>query len=160
MYRQILIAAIIALALAGCGEGLAPTADDGRTAFGGTIRFIPHDGWPPPDSVMDVRVIAFKKFPPEDIIQAVLSGDAYFVQNSIQYGVDSANYEIEIEEPPETLEYIAVALQFGGIYDWRAIGVYSSHDDFAPDSLHLEAGEVRMDINITVDFNNPPPQPF
>jgi hypothetical protein len=53
-----------------------------------------------------------------------------------------------------------VAQQFGGLYDWKVIGVFSDTEDFAPDGIFLEKGEKRMDIDITVDFSNEPPQPF
>jgi len=60
------------------------------------------------------------------------------------------------------LEYIAVAQQYGlNIFrDWRVVGVYASDSLWTPKALTLTRGERRMDVDITIDFRNPPPQPF
>jgi hypothetical protein len=162
MKKIVLLLIPMAVLIIACGEGLAPTDPESgdRTVFGGMIRFTPKDGWPPADSLNDLRVAAFKEFPPDDLLEAVLSGEAYFTQNSIEFYTDSAYYEIEVEDAPVNIEYIAVAQQYAGLYDWRVVGVYSSSADFSPESIFLEKGEKRLDIDINVDFTNLPPQPF
>ena len=51
----------MSLFLAGCDHGLAPPSENQRTAISGTITY---QNWPPADSLKDLRLVAFKEYPP------------------------------------------------------------------------------------------------
>ncbi len=149
-----------------CNGGLDPTALPPEARISGrlTIRG-GASSLPPRDSLYDLRVVAFRTIPRDSsIIAAVLDGQAYFTQTSV---LDSSQYSIAIpftEGTPEPLRlgYIAVAQQYGAnvFGDWRVVGVYSDDSLWTPKPVVLTRGEHRTDVDITIDFRNPPPQPF
>ena len=141
-----------------CDSGLKPQPEN-TSYVRGTIKYINStDNWPPVDSLKDLRVVAFKHFPPDNIIQEVLSGQAYYTNSSLPFYVDSSSFVLEIKDSPVELKYIAVAQQFGGIIDWLVVGVYSDNNDSAK-TLYVEKGK-NYQIQINVDFKNLPKQPF
>ncbi len=149
--------------LASCQEGLEPPSPDEKSFIGGQITFVGgSENWPPEDSVFAVRVVAFKDYPPKDIMTELLSGNAYFTMESLPFYVDNANYSIEITDTPVTIEYIAVALQFtDAITSQIAIGVYTvTGDRSQPTPVEILRGQTINDLDIEVDFDNLPPQPF
>lgn len=166
-WHRLLVALISALlAIAGCDGGLDPTKLPPEAILSG--RLIVRGGtasYPPRDSLRDLRVVAFRSIPRDSsIIAAILEGQAYFTQSSV---LDSNSYTITIpfsEGTPEPLrlEYIAVAQQYGpNIFrDWRVVGVYAADTLWTPKAVVLTRGERRTDVDITIDFRNPPPQPF
>lgn len=144
-----------------CDGGLEP-AD--KPVISGTVTYVGGaDAWPPADSIREVRVVAFRSYPPEDIIGEVLGERAYFTQQSLPPFADTSSYVIELPSPaPDRIAAVVAALRYGDniMADWRVIGVYTtSGDQSEPTALDL-SGSARRDINITVDFDNPPPQPF
>jgi hypothetical protein len=161
---KILIGIILTLPLFySCQEGLEPPPPEQKSFIGGKITFIGgSDNWPPEDSVYAVRVVAFKDYPPQDIITELISGNAYFTLESLPFFVDTATFSIEIPETPVTFQYIAVALQYtDDIMTQRAIGVYTlTGDKTQPSQVELNTGERINDLDIEVDFNDLPPQPF
>jgi hypothetical protein len=163
---KLLLGCVLALLLGHCDGGLDPTALPPTAELGGrlTVRG-GRESYPPRDSILDLRVVAFRTIPRDSsIIAAVLSGQAYFTPTSI---LDSTHYAISIpftEGTPEPLrlEYIAVAQQYGPnvFRDWRVVGLYASDSLWTPKAVVLRRGERRLDVDITIDFRNPPPQPF
>jgi hypothetical protein len=156
----------LALLLLGCSGGLDPTELPPQASISG--RLIVRGGtqsYPPRDSLFDLRVVAFRTIPKDSsIIAAVLGGEAYFTQTSV---IDSSSYSITIPltgnvPEPLRLEYIAVAQQYGPnvFSDWRVVGVYSEDTLWTPKAVVLTRGVHRTDVDITIDFQNPPPQPF
>ncbi len=144
--------------LASCGEGLEPnqlTFPEKQSKIYGTITF--KGSWPSIDSLKDLRVIGIKNFPPKDFQTAFFNGDILFTEDSLAYFVDSIDYEIEIEKPPLTIEYLAVAQNYGELLDWKAVGIYEANG--TPIILDVEEG-MSLEANFTVDFDNLPPQPF
>jgi hypothetical protein len=144
-----------------CSGGLEPIGEKGKSYLTGTITYINgKDGWMPADSVIAVRVAAFKQFPSENIIAEVLIGNAVFTDTLPRF-VDNAVFSLEIEEPPVNLSYIVVVLQYDEIITSQMpIGVYTlTGDKTKPDSLDIEIGKT-YNIEIEVDFNNLPPMPF
>lgn len=141
-----------------CDTGLKPEPE--KTSYlKGIIKFVNSgENWPPADSIKDLRVVAFKNFPPTNVLEEVLSGRAYYTMESLPTFVDSANFIIEIKDAPVTLNYIAVAQQFGGLIDWRVVGIYSQIKDSAA-TLKIEQSKT-YNITISVDFKNLPKQPF
>lgn len=157
--RKIFFAPFL-LFLLSCDHGLKPSEVGATTyeepGFGGTVYF--KGTWP--DTVYDLRVVAFRNYPPSDIINEVLGGKAKFSQ-SLPKKVDSTKYEVLADTGK--WEYIAVALQYGpNIFsDWKAIGVYDTTEyDTIPTPIYIPYGKFIRGINITCDFDNPPPQPF
>jgi len=149
--------------LMSCQEGLEPPPPEQKSFIGGKITFIGGaENWPPEDSVFAVRVVAFKDYPPKDIITELISGNAYFTLESLPLFIDSTSFSIEIPETPVIFKYIAVALQYtDDIMSQRAIGVYTLTGDYTlPSSVEIKTGQKINNIDIEVDFNDLPPQPF
>lgn len=159
---------IIFLILASCNGGLEPNnshSPDGKTYLTGTITYKGgKDNWNfMKDSVVSIRVVAFKRYPDSSgIITDILTGNAFFTLESLPFYVDSSPYSIEIKELPVDLVYIGVAQQYGSdiTKQQRVIGVYSlSGDNTKPSLITVEKGKINR-ADITVDFQNLPPQPF
>lgn len=152
---------ILLLLFYSCDHGLKPPATETSTqyeepGFGGTVYF--KGTWP--DTIYDLRVVAFRNYPPKNIINEVIEGKAKFSQ-SLPKRVDSVRYEVLADTGK--WEYVVVALQYGAniFSDWKAIGVYDTTiADTIPTPIYIPYGRFLRGINITCDFNNPPPQPF
>jgi len=144
-----------------CNGGLEPPPPVAKAYIGGLITYLNgKNDWPPQDSVVDIRVAAFKVYPPKDIITEITAGNAYFT-SSLKKFVDSDSFNLEILNPPEEIKYLVVAQQYGSLFQWRAIGVWTlSGDVTKPSSIFVEPGKSYLNLDINVDFNNLPPQPF
>jgi hypothetical protein len=121
--------------------------------FEGKITFT--GKWPPADSVYNLRLVVYKKYPPPIFIDFTKFSD------ELPHNVTSADYKMLIE--PGEYEYIVVAQQYGPniFLHWRAVGFYASaqNKDY-PASLTVEEGKFLKNININVDFDHLPAQPF
>ena len=161
MKINILLITFFSIVLISCDGGLDPSQVKVKTGYiKGTINYINGaNNWPPSDSVKDIRVVAFKNYPPNGILEEVISGNAFYTLISLPFFVDSSNFEIEIPEPPLNVKYLVVAQQFGGLVDWRAIGVLYGISATNPTEFTVNQGETKY-VKINVDFNNLPPQPF
>lgn len=140
-----------------CDGGLEPPPQSflkGKVTFVGGV-----DSWPSQDSVNTMRIVAFLKAEPTNIVEEVLNNRVYFLE--IPSFVDEYYFELLIPNPPQDLNYIAVAWQFSdSFFDQLAAGVYTeSGDNTKPSSVQIEFGKD-SEIEIFVDFNNLPPQPF
>lgn len=157
-FYALLFSFLSILLLGSCDTGLRPEPD--KTSYlKGTIRYIDSlENWKSADSIKDLRVVAFKNFPPVSVLEEVIGGRAYFTMQSLPTFVKSSEFIIEIKDAPVTLNYIAVAQQFGGLIDWRVVGLYSQIKDSAA-ILKIEQGKT-YNITIDVDFKNLPKQPF
>ena len=144
-------------AVIACQAGLEPIGSD-KGIIKGKVYF--HNDWLADSLVKDVRVVAFKNYPPADIITEVISGQAVFSETLVPLFSDSAAFSIEFDDVPVKINYIVVARQYGSLFEWDAIGVYSDDSiEFTPKSIYIDKKSFH-DIIINVDFNNPPPQPF
>lgn len=159
--RKIFLLFFLLLPFISCDHGLKPSETSTpiyeEPGFGGTVYF--KGSWP--DTVYDLRVVAFRNYPPQNIINEVMGGKAKFSQSPLPTKVDSTNYEVLADTGK--WEYIVVALRYGeNIFsDWKAIGVYdTTAQDTIPTPIYIPYGKFIRGINITCDFNNPPPQPF
>ncbi len=154
-------AAVVLVFLASCDEGLTPDPIDNTVpGLGGLVTVV--SAWPPADSVRDLRIVAFRNYPPRDILTEVLGGTAIF-SDQLQYDSSRQVYRIVGEELQGAFAYVVAAQQFGDnlFQDWRVVGVYTlSGDVNLPSPVDLEAGRYIDDVDILVDFNNLPPQPF
>jgi hypothetical protein len=161
MKFYLIIYIVFAFILSACNEGLAPPPPISKSYINGLVTYKnAKNKWPPTDSVKDIRVVAFKNYPPKNIIAELTSGDAFFTASMPKF-VDTSSFSIEFTKPPLYIKYLVVAQQIGSIMEWRAIGVYTiSGDVTKPDSIYVIEGKSFNNIKINVDFDNLPPQPF
>ncbi len=150
---------ILVIIVGACDGGLKPIE---KSKITGTITYVNgKEGWPPADSIKDLRVVAFKKYPPGDILSEIEKKNVLFSNNTLPYFVDSSSYVLELDDAPQTYEYIVVAQNYGSLLEWRAIGVYTlSGDKSKPSPVSVGIEKTKRNINIEVDFKNLPPQPF
>ncbi len=145
-----------------CDEGLAPSEKEQKTYLNGIVRYVNgKNNWPPTDSCFAVRVVAFKSYPPQNIIKELSEGNAYFTLSSLPLFVDSSDFSLEIKNAPVELKYIVASLQYtNDLTSQKVIGVWSVNDNkFEPSGINIEKGKS-YSIEINVDFNELPPQPF
>ncbi len=143
-----------------CDHGLSPTAE--ITGITGSISYL---NWPPPDSLFDLRLVVFKNYPPDSIFLEVLTGNAIVYPGlgspGLPVNVEMTVFEMGLD--PGEYEYVVVAQQFGPNVkaDWRAVGQYDTIlSDSLPTAITISQGKLLKEINILVDFNHLPPQPF
>lgn len=130
------------------------------TGFGGTITVT--STWPPADSLMDLRVVAFRHYPPTGILEDFLAGRVEF-SDALQMNVRAQDYAIRKDTLRGTFAYVVVAQQYGPnpFEHWRVVGVHTVPGTaWTPAPVLLEAGTVRQGVNVTVNFYHLPPQPF
>jgi hypothetical protein len=157
----------LALLVPGCDKGLGPVGQQSTTelpgSFSGVITF---QNWGALDSLYDLRLVAFRRFPPPDIIDEVLDGKAVVHPPLVTggaltgRGTDSLSYKVSLAAG--TYPYVVVALQFGPdlFNDWRPAGQYDLDTNLTvPSSVLVQSGQEAPNINIVVDFENPPPFP-
>jgi len=165
------LAALFFFYYSGCDTGLEPPT--GESGFSGVIRFT---NWPSTaDSVRELRLVAFEEYPSDStgIIYALLSGRAAVYppdlssKGSLPKFVDTVAYTFNtkngINLQVQTYAYIVVAQQYGpNIFtDWRPAGVYSTQpNSFEPAPVRVLLHRVATNIDIQVDFHNPPPKPW
>ncbi|MCX7736396.1 MAG: hypothetical protein N2319_06750 [Candidatus Kapabacteria bacterium] len=165
MKKIILTYILLIFIFSSCDMGLAPKEPTKKSFISGIITYKGGtNNWPPPDSVLEIRLVAFKNYPLSDsssILRELTEGNAYFTLDTLPRFVEKANYSLEITDPPALLKYIAVAQRYGNLFQWRVIGVYSeTGDNTKPSSVMVNPGDSLKNINIEVDFLNLPPQPF
>jgi hypothetical protein len=153
--RKVGIVFFFLWALSACDHGLEPPPAT-RPGFGGHITYV--GNWPPADSIYLLAVVAFKTFPPTNILADILNGNAVY-DTSLARNVESQDYQILTD--PAKFQYVVVAQQYGPdiFSQWRVIGVYS--DDPAqgtPKSVVISPETFVSGIDITVDFDHLPPQ--
>jgi hypothetical protein len=172
-------ASIVLLALtlltSACDTGLTPLNEP--SGFSGVIRFT---NWPPPDSVLELRLVAFKEFPRDSasILIALIQGRVVvypplgtagfskYADSSKTKLADSLRFEITTKGTSlEAIQYgyIALALRYGTniLTDWRPAGVYTTTpNSFDPAPVRVLLHKIIRNIDISVDFHNPPPKPW
>ncbi len=151
-------ALLVGSLVCGCTGGLDPTQLPREAMIRGIVSF--RGAWPPVDSLRDLRVVAFQQYPPKDVLGEVLGGRAIFSER-LPFYVEQTPYELTVEQVPVMFRYLIVAQQYGPdlFRHWRVVGVYSSRDT-QPDSIWVEPGGVYPNVDIVVDFDHLPPQPF
>jgi len=155
---------LIAVFAGGCDEGLKPAAPVIPTGYmSGLIRF---QHWPPPDSLVDLRIVAFRVFPPMNIPTEVQLGRVAIYPplgdtTHLPFHVDSTRYGFALQagEYP----YVIVAQRYGQniLADWRVVGQFDLDSILTvPSLVTILENDTTFNINISVDFSNPPPPPF
>jgi len=90
-----------------------------------------------------------------------MSGNPAIGEERLPFLVDTTIYIMELD--PGYYEYVAIAQQYGpNIFeDWLAAGQYDTiFSDELPTPITVISGELLEDINIHVNFDSLPPQPF
>ncbi len=153
-----------------CDHGLAPpTKEIIEQGITGTIYYRGTF----PDSLKEHRLFAakmYRKFSSmNEIMMLIFSGsDSIHIYPSIIQPALSLTKEDSIKYrfvlPPASYKYFAVAQTTGSIFDstkWKIVGVYSSDSlRIIPDEVVVQPGMFLRDVNIYVDYDNLPPQPF
>jgi len=170
MIRKFLLFLIVASSflLHSCDKGIEPEPEkpSGPTGFSGKITFI--GKWQ--EGIKRTHLVVFKNpiTKSEDFFPPNLS----FVSDSIPYNSKEFYYNsIENNFLPilqlgeGEYSYVVVAQSKSPEIsldrkDWFVVGVYCINgDQTKPAKLKIQAGRITPDVNIVVDFNNPPPQP-
>lgn len=146
-----------------CDHGIGPDNESSNiTGISGTLYFM---NWPPADSIKLLKMVVFYNFPPKDILSEVLNDSAFAypaaLTESLPYGIDSVQFQMELKAG--RYGYIAIAQQYGDdvFNDWRAAGQYDKTPaDSLPTAVFVEKGILKENIDVTVDFNHLPVQPF
>jgi len=157
---------IITFFFSGCDKGIEPGELTEPVGFGGKVSFL--GTWP--SGIKRTHLVVFKNeikdtsdfFPP----------NLAFVIDSIPYRSSSFNYSsLEnnflpiFQLAPGNYKYVVVAQSKTELIslrrrDWFVVGVYCiNNDQTKAAALSIPPGKFLKDINITVDFSNPPPQP-
>lgn len=163
----VVLFALVFLFVIKCEHGLSPDNAEILNGIRGVITY--EDNWPPPDSLKEMRVIAFQDFPPGNIFADILSGKAKAFPTdpdenaSLSFNVNRQEYFLELDANT-TYRYIVVAQRFGSNRfsqdSWRAVGQYDTDTDSLPTAISTEENTVLTDIDIHVDFKHLPIQPF
>ncbi|MBM2841901.1 MAG: hypothetical protein HW412_2429 [Bacteroidetes bacterium] len=158
---------LIGVFACGCDKGLNPSVPrPAQIPMGQMSGLIRYQHWPPSDSLHDLRLVAFRVFPPTNIVNEVLLGRAIVYPSLgdtalVPFYVDSLRYLFSL--PVGEYQYVVIAQQFGPTIttDWRAVGQYDLDSNFAiPSPVTILENDTALNININVDFRNPPPPPF
>ena len=149
----------------GCGEGIEPVVN--TAGFSGKIVFIGE--WP--DSIVRTHLVIFES--------PLSSANDFSLQNLkfVSVEIPSASSEFQFSSTdssvipgngkfsPGEYAYVAVAQSKTtevslNRADWTVAGVYYVNGDTTnPGKLIIPGNTFLENINITCDFNNPPPQP-
>jgi hypothetical protein len=164
LIRRVIPVLLLFPLLSACDEGLKPTPT--YVPRGTVSGLITYHNWPPRDSLVDLRLVAFTQFPPLNIVSSVLNGVAVVYPSIndtalVPFYVDSLRYSFQTVAGHYA--YLVVAQQFGAdiMKDWRVVGQYDLDTNLAvPTAIDVPENGVVSAININVDFKNPPPQPF
>ena len=149
-----------------CNKGLEPPRH-APTGFSGVIRY--QGTWF--NDVQVNKLIASKVYRTfrniNEILFLVLETDSIDVhpslslQDNLPINVDSTLYTFQL--PAGEYLYIAVVQAIGDPLNpsnWKVVGVYSDNPEWTPKRLLVADHVMQKNIDITVDFNNLPPQPF
>ena len=171
----ILLMALFFVFISGCDKGLEPLKEP--SGFSGVIHY---KNWPPPDSLLELRIAAFTEYPTDSsgILTALFSGRAV-VYPQVTTGVqgalkilggdrlaDTVHYDFTTEGTTlqvTTYNYVVVAWRYGPNFfaDWRPAGVYAVNpDSFVPAPVKILLHRITPDIDIYVDYHNLPPKPW
>jgi hypothetical protein len=148
-----------------CDHGLAPDETEKIVGTGISGSIIYTGTWPVDSLVLDLKLVVFQNIPTDStqVISDVIQGKAFvYPENlveSLPYGVSETQYIMTLD--PGSYEYIVVAQQYGSIFQWRLVGQYDTNPgDPQPSEVTVVDNVMLTDIDIHVDWDNPPVQPF
>lgn len=172
----------LVLLSSGCDTGLGPLNEP--SGLTGLIHF---KNWPPADSVYNLRVVVLTAIPRLSggqtpgtylLIEWANGRGAFYPSGftgkgfldslkSSPYGVDTTLRYV-FTDAGNTLRvgeytYVAVAQQYGPdvFNQWKVAGLYTvPPDTLQPAPIRVLLHRIIPNIDITVDFHHPPPQPW
>jgi hypothetical protein len=171
IYMRKFCFAVIILAIfnliGGCDKGIEPlpAPPSGPTGFSGKVTFT--GTWP--ESITRTHVIVFRNSITS--ISDFSIQNLAFVVDAIPYNSNEFTYNsdknnlLSLTLTAGTYNYIVVAQSKTSALslnrsDWVVVGVYYNNNSTTiPGRMIIQQGSITPDININVDFNNPPPQP-
>lgn len=156
-----------------CDKGIEPAAAilPEQTGFSGKVTFVGnwHTGitrthiFVFKNAIQDTNDFSFLNL--SAVIDPIPYGSAEFPYNSIDMNYIEHAFLPVFKITPGEHAYVIVAqsknpdISFAR-KDWVVVGVYNAGGDQSkPKSLIIQDGKITTDVDITVDFNNPPPQP-
>ena len=163
MFKKLPIIFFLIIFIYECDHGLEPPTGPASNITG-ISGLISYSNWPPADSLFELRLVVFKNYPPTNIVAELLNQQAVvypaLADSSLPYFTDTTSFILELTAG--TYEYIVVAQQYGpDLYaDWRVVGQYDKDLDPLPSSVTVKNGKLLENINVNVDFDNPPNQVF
>ena len=165
--KLFILVAVSCLVIISCDHGIEPVPYE-SSGFSGTIRFVSE--WP--DTVKRSFIVVFKNplLSDSDFVVTNLR----FLSREIPLGVETHDFSsLDSAYIPATpgpfpsgsYAYVAVVQQSTDELslarkDWFVSGIYYTNGDtITPGVMVIPDSTFVKNINITVDFNNPPPQP-
>lgn len=168
-FKTLLLIPFIIQLIISCDNGIEPKPEmDQVSGFRGKVTFVGE--WP--DSIKRTHIVVFKDplLQPTDFVLTNLR----FISDEIPFGSLAYNFsslDTAIIPPapgpfePGEYAYVAVAHQATenlslARKDWFVSGVYySNSSSTTPGIMIVPEDRMVENINISCDFNNPPPQP-
>lgn len=157
--------------LTACNGGLSP-APPPKPGLSGTVYF--EEGtWPGspsvPDSLTSLWIFASQVYPLDStlVFNGLFSSTPTIflypsVIQNLPFYVDSVRYFFSV--PLGLYKYIGVIQRLDQSFSVRSLRVVgfarNPADTTQPLQVQVSEGTVASDVNIHVDFHNPPPQPF
>jgi hypothetical protein len=142
---------------------------------------ISYKNWPPVDSILELRIVAFEEFPADSasIFQTLLDERAAIYPH-VTTGVALSKQILGVRDPladtvhyeffkqgtllkERTYNYVVLAWRYGPNYfaDWAPAGVFTfTPGSFDPAPVIVRSNRMRQDVDISVDFHNLPPKPW
>jgi hypothetical protein len=153
--------------LKGCDTGIEPGEPIVPGGFSGTVTF--SGSWP--EGIKRTHLVVFRN--PIQTTEDFFLPNLSFVVDSIPYKSSSFKIVSSLEMSfvdilnlwPGEYKYVVVAQSKTPDIsflrkDWTVVGVYCiNNDQTKPASLIIRSDQITSNVNINVDFNNPPPQP-
>ncbi|MCW8813911.1 MAG: hypothetical protein OQK65_10325 [Chlorobium sp.] len=166
-YKYFLVFIFLITFVVACDHGIEPNPL-GTSGFSGTVTF--KTEWP--DSVKRSFLVVFKNPLLSDSDFTILN--LKFLSREIPLGVQTHEFSSLDSAyipanpgpfPPGSYAYVAVVQQSTDVLslarkDWFVSGIYYLYGDTTkPGTMIIPDSTFLKNINITVDFNDPPPQP-
>lgn len=155
---------VVSCAIISCDHGLAPPPSEKiEQGITGTIYYTGNF----PTNITAHYFFASKVFRRfrdfEEIYILVLQPDSIQLYPELpKHKIDSISYRFVL--PPALYKYVATAQAHGDMsqmQNWKIVGLYTSDSmRITPDEIFIEPGKFVEDVNIYVDYDSLPPQPF
>ncbi len=160
------LACFVVLLSHGCDSGLEPPPPE--PGIGGEIQFV-SSSWPPADSLAGLWLFASREYPLDSarVVAGVLVEPRFIylypsISESLPLYVDRVEFEFPLE--PGTYKYVGVIQQLRPqllVSNFRVVSMLSVPGvDSLPRSVVIGPETFIGGFRLTVDFMNPPAQPF
>jgi len=142
--------------LLSCDKGLAPLPQSQLASISGKVHYT----GTPKDSVKILAIVLVQPispYPPSILIAGFNTTFLTFLLSSTS--LTDTSYSISVK-PDTVYHYLGVAQNFGDVFkDWKVVAFMHDDKDSAT-YFKLNPGEQRTGVDITVNFDSLPRQPF